>query len=105
MSRTNGGKVDWIPVANLPPQVRAAVSQLGQGQVSDPVPLPGAVGLFIGALAFEKVPALAAATKIGVLAGSVLSAVFGYVVLHLAGRHLATAEEPAPVAISRKRAH
>lgn len=47
MSRTNGGKVDWIPVANLPPQVRAAVSQLGQGQVSDPVPLPGAVGLFM----------------------------------------------------------
>jgi peptidyl-prolyl cis-trans isomerase SurA len=47
LSRTNGGKVDWIPVTNLPPQVRAAISQLGQGQVSDPVPLPGAVGLFM----------------------------------------------------------
>jgi len=63
------------------------------------------MSLFIGALAFEKAPALAAATKIGVLAGSALSAVIGYVVLHLAGRHLATAEEPAPAAISRKRAH
>ena len=63
------------------------------------------MSLFIGALAFEKVPALAAATKIGVLAGSALSAVIGYVVLHLAGRHLATAEEPAPAAIARKRAH
>ena len=63
------------------------------------------MSLFIGALAFEKAPALAAATKIGVLAGSALSAMIGYAVLHLAGRHPAAAKEPAPAAISRKRAH
>lgn len=47
ISRKDGGKVDWIPVSNLPPQVQGAISKLGQGQVSDPVILPGAVGLFL----------------------------------------------------------
>lgn len=63
------------------------------------------MSLFIGALAFEMAPALGAATKVGVLAGSALSAVIGYVVLHRAGRHLATPEEEPPPAIApRKRA-
>ncbi len=42
------------------------------------------MSLFIGLLAFDD-PALQDATKLGVLAGSVLSAVWGYVVLHSAG--------------------
>jgi len=42
------------------------------------------MSLFIGALAFPDAPELADATKIGVLAGSVLSAVAGLVVLRLA---------------------
>ncbi len=63
------------------------------------------MSLFIGALAFASNAALNDATKIGVLAGSALSAVIGYVVLHLAGRHPAPANERAPAAISRKRAH
>ncbi len=63
------------------------------------------MSLFIGALAFANNPALNDATKIGVLAGSALSAVIGYVVLHLAGRHLATQEdEPEPAVVQRKRA-
>ena len=44
------------------------------------------MSLFIGALAFANNATLNDATKIGVLAGSALSAVIGYVVLHLAGR-------------------
>lgn len=64
------------------------------------------MSLFIGALAFANNAALNDATKIGVLAGSALSAVIGYIVLHVAGRHLATAEEePAPALAPRKRAH
>lgn len=46
ISRLDGGRVDWIPASNLPPQVAAAISKLGQGQVSEPVPVPGAVALF-----------------------------------------------------------
>lgn len=46
-SRANGGRVDWIPLSNLPPQAQAAIAQLGQGQISEPVPLQGYVGLFM----------------------------------------------------------
>lgn len=46
ISRLDGGRVDWIPASNLPPQVAAAISKLGQGQVSEPVPVPGAIALF-----------------------------------------------------------
>jgi NhaA family Na+:H+ antiporter len=64
------------------------------------------MSLFIGALAFANNAALNDATKIGVLAGSALSAVIGYVVLHIAGRHLARPEdEPVPALAPRKRAH
>ncbi|MBB4040640.1 NhaA family Na+:H+ antiporter [Microvirga flocculans] len=44
------------------------------------------MSLFIGALAFPDQPELGDATKIGVLMGSVLSALAGYVVLSLAPR-------------------
>jgi Na+:H+ antiporter, NhaA family len=44
------------------------------------------MSLFIGALAFPDQPELSDATKIGVLMGSVLSALAGYVVLSLAPR-------------------
>ena len=46
-SRDNGGRVDWIPLSNLPPQAQAAIGKLGQGQISEPVPLQGYVGLFM----------------------------------------------------------
>lgn len=46
-SRADGGRVDWIPLSNLPPQAQAAIAKLGQGQISEPVPLQGYVGLFM----------------------------------------------------------
>ncbi|WP_167850946.1 peptidylprolyl isomerase [Tabrizicola caldifontis] len=42
----NGGRLDWIPLANLPGPIGAAVLALGPGEVSDPVQVPGAVVLF-----------------------------------------------------------
>lgn len=41
-----GGQLDWIPLANLPGVIGAAVLALGPGEVSDPVQVPGAVVLF-----------------------------------------------------------
>ncbi|MDP3602510.1 MAG: Na+/H+ antiporter NhaA [Bosea sp. (in: a-proteobacteria)] len=51
------------------------------------------MSLFIGALAFDS-PELGKATKIGVLLGSIASAVLGAIVLRMAGRRQA-AERPA----------
>lgn len=47
------------------------------------------MSLFIAALAFESVPALNDAAKIGVLAGSIISASAGWLVLRLAGQRQA----------------
>jgi peptidyl-prolyl cis-trans isomerase SurA len=41
-----GGRLDWVPLANLPAAIGAAVLALGPGEVSDPVVVPGAVVLF-----------------------------------------------------------
>ena len=46
-SREDGGRIDWIPLSNLPPQAQAAIGKLGQGQISEPVPLNGYVALFL----------------------------------------------------------
>jgi len=46
-SRNDGGKLNWIPLSNLPPQVRDVISKTGQGQVTDPIPMNGYVGLFL----------------------------------------------------------
>lgn len=46
-SRKDGGRVGWIPLSNLPPVAQGAISKLGQGQVSAPVPLSGYVALFL----------------------------------------------------------
>ncbi len=42
----NGGRLDWVPLANLPAAIGSAVLALGAGEVSDPVIVPGAVVLF-----------------------------------------------------------
>ena len=42
-----GGRLDWVPLANLPASIGAAVLALGPGEVSDPVQVPGAVVLFL----------------------------------------------------------
>jgi NhaA family Na+:H+ antiporter len=46
------------------------------------------MSLFIGNLAFPTQPELIDATKIGVLAGSLLSAVVGYLLLRVAPREI-----------------
>lgn len=46
-SRDNGGRLDWIPLSNLPPQVRAELAKIGSGGVTAPVPVPGGIGLFL----------------------------------------------------------
>ena len=43
------------------------------------------MSLFIGALAFPVSPKLVEQAKIGIIAGSLLSAMLGYVVLYRAG--------------------
>ncbi|NNK77655.1 MAG: peptidylprolyl isomerase [Litoreibacter sp.] len=42
----NGGRLDWLPLANLPPQVRTSILTLSPGQVTDPIVLGGAIGIF-----------------------------------------------------------
>lgn len=41
-----GGRLEWLPLANLPGPIGAAVLALGPGEVSDPLVIPGAVVLF-----------------------------------------------------------
>ncbi|MBN2630590.1 MAG: peptidylprolyl isomerase [Rhodobacteraceae bacterium] len=45
-SAGRGGRLDWTPASNLPPQIVQLVLQLGPGQVSDPITLPNAVAIF-----------------------------------------------------------
>ena len=45
-SAKNGGKIDWIPVSNLPQTVVTAIVGLSPGEVSKPLLLPNAIGLF-----------------------------------------------------------
>ncbi len=45
-SRGRGGKLQWMPITNLPAQIRGLVLGLAPGQVSDPIPIPGGIVLF-----------------------------------------------------------
>ncbi|MEX5729184.1 peptidyl-prolyl cis-trans isomerase SurA [Rhodovulum iodosum] len=45
-TRGRGGRLDWLPLANLPPQIAAQVLVLGPGEVTDPIPVPNAIALF-----------------------------------------------------------
>ena len=45
-SAGRGGRLDWTPAANLPPQVVQLALATGPGQVSEPVTLPEAIILF-----------------------------------------------------------
>lgn len=45
-SAGRGGRLDWIPIANLPPALAGAVLGLGPGGVSQPIEIQGAVALF-----------------------------------------------------------
>lgn len=46
-SAARGGRIDWVPEANLPPAVAGALKGLKPGQVSSPVKLQNAIGLFL----------------------------------------------------------
>ena len=45
-SRAEGGKLDWIPLSNLPQALRPVILPLAVGQVSEPLELPNAIALF-----------------------------------------------------------
>lgn len=45
-SAGRGGRLDWTPTSELPPQIVELVLALGPGQVSQPVTLPNAVAVF-----------------------------------------------------------
>ena len=45
-TRGRGGRQDWIPIGNLPPQIRAQILSLAPGGVTDPIPVPNAIALF-----------------------------------------------------------
>jgi peptidyl-prolyl cis-trans isomerase SurA len=42
-----GGRLDWLPLSNLPPQIAGQILALGEGQVSKPIAVPGAIVLFL----------------------------------------------------------
>jgi peptidyl-prolyl cis-trans isomerase SurA len=42
-----GGRLDWVPLANLPAAIGQKILALDTGEVSDPVSVPGAVVLFL----------------------------------------------------------
>ena len=42
-----GGRLDWLPLANLPAAIGQKILALDAGEVSDPIAVPGAVVLFL----------------------------------------------------------
>jgi peptidyl-prolyl cis-trans isomerase SurA len=42
-----GGRLDWLPLANLPATIGQKILGLDAGEVSDPISVPGAVVLFL----------------------------------------------------------
>lgn len=45
-SRANGGRLDWLPVTNYPPQLQAVILGLGNGEVTTPIQITGGIALF-----------------------------------------------------------
>lgn len=44
-SRVQGGQIGWIPLTNLPPRLREVAAKMGNGQVSPPVQVGGAIAI------------------------------------------------------------
>lgn len=45
-SRERGGELNWMPLTKLPPQLQQVVLALSPGDITEPLPLQGAVALF-----------------------------------------------------------
>ncbi|MFT7107726.1 MAG: peptidyl-prolyl cis-trans isomerase SurA [Yoonia sp.] len=45
-SRENGGRLDWLPIDNYPPQLRQLLLDLRPGEVTEPIDIPNGVALF-----------------------------------------------------------
>jgi len=45
-TRNAGGRIDWLPIGNLPPAVAGRILTLSPGQVTDPIEIPNAIALF-----------------------------------------------------------
>lgn len=45
-SRENGGRIDWVPAGNYPPQIAALLLDLAPGEVTEPIQIPNGIALF-----------------------------------------------------------
>ncbi|MDB4196766.1 peptidylprolyl isomerase [Ascidiaceihabitans sp.] len=45
-TRDRGGRLDWLPLAKLPSQLRTIILSLAPGEVTSPIPLQGSIALF-----------------------------------------------------------
>ena len=45
-SRERGGRLDWLPITNYPPQLRGLLLDLDVGEVTDPIEIPNGIALF-----------------------------------------------------------
>ena len=45
-SRDNGGRLDWLPIENYPPQLRSVILDLAPGEVTEPIDIPNGIALF-----------------------------------------------------------
>ncbi|WP_322888904.1 MULTISPECIES: peptidylprolyl isomerase [unclassified Yoonia] len=45
-SREQGGRLDWLPISNYPPQLQSVILDLANGQVTEPIMIPNGIALF-----------------------------------------------------------
>lgn len=45
-SREQGGRLDWLPVSNYPPQLQSVILDLENGEVTEPITIPNGIALF-----------------------------------------------------------
>ena len=61
-SRTNGGRLDWLPISNYPAPLRPVILALAPGEVTAPIQITNGVALFqLRAVREAAVPAVAPA--------------------------------------------